>query len=175
MKLKNILGLLLMVAAFSAAASAQLPSLANVGDDMYTSEEDGFEIAVPDGCMKMSSSANGRSYTCELKEGRIVVNVDSGSTEIKTDKDVADFLTGFKTSLSRDPGIKLLGESPAKIGDYRGAAYQLTLDGDKTIMVAVVWGKFAVTILGRANGKVAGSSELITAAVQSFAFNSDDN
>lgn len=175
MKLKNILGLLFTVAAFSMAASAQLPSLANVGNDVYTSADDGFEIAVPNGCMKMTGSGASRSYVCELKEGRIAINISEDNVDIKSDKDVAFFLTGFKGALEKDPTVKIFGESSAKIGEYRGAVYQITLEGDKTLILALAWGKFAVTIIGRANGKVANSAELISTAVQSFAFNSDDN
>lgn len=68
-----------------------------------------------------------------------------------------------------------MGESPSQIGNYRGAAYQITIDGDKTLMVALAWGKFAIVISGRADSKVANSAELIAGAVQSFTFVSADS
>jgi len=175
MKLKNILGLLLVVAAFSMAASAQLPSLANVGDDMYTSEEDGFEIAVPDGCMKESKSATERTYRCELVEGIIIIQVQEGTVKIQTDKDVRDYLAGFRSGFEKNVQTKLLNESPAKIGEYKGASYTASVGDEKALVIALAWQNFSVTILGRANSKVANSAELIAAAVQSFAFNSDEN
>ena len=46
----------------------------------------------------------------------------------------------------------------------------MTIDGDKALMVALVWGKYTVVISGRANAKAANSAELISEAVQSFSF-----
>lgn len=93
--------------AFAASASAQLPSLANVGDDVYTSEADGFEIAVPDGCIKTAASEGGRAYSCDVKEGRIAIMINPDSAPIKTDADLAKFLKGFKEGLLGDPSTKL--------------------------------------------------------------------
>ena len=172
---KYFFSLFVMMMAFSAAASAQLPSLANVGDDVYTSETDGFEIAVPQSCVKTGAGDGGRAYSCDVKEGRIAILVNPDSAPVKTDADLAKFLKGFKEGMLRDSSIKLFEESPAQIGDYRGAVYKITIDGDKTLMVALVWGKFSVVISGRADSKVANSAELIGAAVQSFAFNSPNS
>lgn len=152
------------------AASAQVPSLANVGDDVYTSTEDGFEIAIPDTCVKISDGEAGRSYNCEIKEGLVLVMINEEDSPIKTDAELAGFLQGFKDGLINKPGVKLFGETSSKIGDYRGAAYQITIDGDKTLAVALAWEKFTVVVLGKANSKIAGSAELISKAVQSFTF-----
>ena len=167
---KYIFSLVIMTTAFSAAALAQLPSLANVGDDVYTSEEDGFEIAVPDQCFKVTAATGERTYTCDLKEGRVSVSISEGDPPLKTDADLALFLKGFRDTLAKAPDVKVFGETSAKIGDYRGSAFQITIAGDKTLMIALAWGKFAVVITGRANSKVENSAELISSAVQSFTF-----
>lgn len=173
MKLRNLLGLLFAVVVFSYVASAQAPSLKNVGDDVYTSKADGFEIAVPEGCMQMSTSQSGRDYVCELKEGRIAVMIAQSEPAIKTDADRKNYFIGFKGALQKNAGIQIVNEMPARIGDYSGTSYVFSLDGDTTLMIALAWEKFTVTIIGRANSKVADSAELIGAAVQSFAFISD--
>jgi len=165
-----ITSLAIMTVAFAVAASAQLPSLADVGHDVYTSTADGFEIAVPHGCVKLTNSETERTYTCDVKEGRIVVTVSVEGAPINTDADLAVYLKGFKDTLVAAPGVKFFGETPAKIGSYHGAAYQLTVDGDKTLMIALAWGKFTVTITGRAKGDIEHSAELISSAVQSFEF-----
>lgn len=168
--LKHISFAVLAIVLFSVAASAQAPSLADVGDEVYVSEADGFEIAVPKSCVSVKSTAEGHNYICDVKEGRVSVSVTLGTNVITSDKDVAAFISGFKDALMGDAGVKLLGETSAKVGDYRGAAYQMTIDGDKAMMVALVWGKFTVVISGRANAKAANSAELISEAVQSFSF-----
>lgn len=168
--IKYLISLVFMTLTFTVAATAQLPSLANVGDDVYVSEADGFEIGVPDGCMKSSIVEGTHSYSCDVKEGRIAIIINTDNPNIKTDADLANFLTGFKQGLVKNPDVKLFGETTAQIGDYRGASYQITMEGEKTLMVALVWGKFAVLISGRADSKVANSAELISSAVQSFTF-----
>lgn len=168
--IRYIISLAIMTVACAVAASAQVPSLANNGDHVYMSEEDGFEIAVPDQCVKVTSGDEGREYRCETKEGLIRITVNPDSPVIKTDADVTMFLDGIKAGMSEEPSIKLFGETSAKIGSYRGAAYQLTMGGDKALMIALVWDKFTVIIAGRANSKVANSAELISSAVQSFTF-----
>lgn len=167
---KHVAFLVIAIALFSVAGSAQTASLANMGDEVYESEADGFEIALPKACVVVKSAADGNNYVCDVKEGRVSVSVTLGPNVIRTDKDVAAFLSGFREALAGDSGVKLLGETSAKVGDYRGAAYQLTIDGDKSLMVALVWEKFVVVISGRANSKVANSAELISEAVQSFSF-----
>lgn len=167
---KYLISLVFMTLTFTVAATAQLPSLANVGDDVYTSEADGFEIALPDGCVKASNIEGGRAYSCDVKEGRIAIMINVDDVPIKTDADLANFLTGFKNGLEKNPSVKIFGETKAQIGDYRGASYQITMDGDKTLIVALAWGKFTVVISGRADGKVANSAELISSAVQTFTF-----
>jgi len=166
---------LIAIALFTFAASAQLPSLADVGDDVYHSDADGFEIALPDGCVSPRQTDIGRSYVCEVKEGSVSVSITRGDTPVKSDTDVAAFIQGFRGVLAKDAGVKLVGETSAKIGDYRGAAFQIILDGDKVMMVALVWDKFTVVITGRANGKVANSAELIQNAVTSFEFVSPES
>ncbi len=167
---KQFCFLVTTIALFCVAASAQTASLANVGDEVYHSDTDGFEIAVPKSCMVVKNTADGRNYVCDLKEGSVSVSVTLGTNVVKTDKDVAAFLTGFKDALAGDSGVKLIGETSAKVGDYRGAAYQLTIDGDKALFVALVWEKFTVVISGRAYSGAANSAELISEAVQSFSF-----
>ncbi|MBK7934723.1 MAG: hypothetical protein KA956_07490 [Pyrinomonadaceae bacterium] len=167
---KYIISLIVMTTAFAVAASAQLPSLADLGDDVYASDADGFEIAVPEECVNFSDGEGGRNYTCDVKEGRISVSITNDGPPIKTEADVANFLKGFKDTLVNSPDVKMFGETSAKIGSYRGAAYQITLGGDKTLMIALTWGKFVVVITGRANSKVANSADLIGGAVESFKF-----
>lgn len=174
MKVKNLIGLLFAIAVFSFAAPAQALSLANVGDDIYTSEDDGFEIALPDGCVKVSASENGRNYMCDLKEGRVVVMIQNSDPIIKNDTDLKNYLVGFKRGLQKDASVSIVDEIPSKIGEYSGTTYMMTIDGDKSLMVALAWQKFTVTILGRAYSKVPNSAELISAAVQSFTFVSDN-
>ena len=117
MKLKNILGLLFIVSAFSVAASAQAPSLANVGDDIYTSEDDGFEIALPDGCVKVSASESGRNYFCDVKEGRVAVIIQNADPIIKNETDLKNYLVGFKRGLQKDASVSIVSEIPSKIGE----------------------------------------------------------
>lgn len=155
-------------------ATAQMPSLANVGDDVYTSEDDGFEIALPDGCVKVSASENGRNYMCDLKEGRVVVMIQNADPIIKNETDLKNYLVGFKRGIQKDASVSIVNEIPSKIGEYNGTTYMMTIDGDKSLMVALAWQKFTVTILGRAYSKVPNSAELISAAVQSFTFVSDN-
>ena len=169
-KISYIISFVIMTMAFAVAAAAQLPSLANVGDDVYISEADGFEIAIPEGCVEVVDGEDGREYRCEVKEGNIKVTIDPNNPEIKSDTDLAAFLKGFKESLAGNPDVKFFGETNAKIGNYSGAAYQLTIGGEKTLVIVLAWSKFAVVISGRANSKVANSAELIGGAVQSFTF-----
>jgi hypothetical protein len=168
--IKRIISLVIMTTAFAFVAAAQAPSLADVGHDIYRSEADGFEIAVPHQCVKVTSADGLREYRCDSKEGLIKVMVNPVSHAVKTDADIADFTGGFKKGLLEDPGIKILGETGAQIGSYRGAAYQLMMGNDKTIMIALAWETFEVVIIGRADSRVANSAELIGAGVQSFTF-----
>lgn len=174
MKLKKLLGLLFAIAVFSVAASAQLPSLANVGDDVYASEEDGFELAVPDGCMQMTNAGATRTYRCDVAEGFILIQIEERAIPAKTDKDVQAYLSGLKSGFEKTAKTKLVNESPARIGEYRGASYSTMMGDDKTILIALVWEKISVTILGRSYASVANSEAKIVKAVSSFAFNSDN-
>ncbi|HMT09539.1 MAG TPA: hypothetical protein PKA82_16175 [Pyrinomonadaceae bacterium] len=173
MKLKNLLGILFAVAIFSVAASAQLPSLANVGDDLFTSEEDGFEIAVPDGCMAMTQATTVRTYRCDLVEGLILITVEERAKAITSDEGIRAYTQGVKEGFENSAKTKL-SESPAKIGEYKGYSFTGKMGEDKVILISLLWEKMVVTILGRANATVPNSDAKILKAVSSFAFNSDD-
>lgn len=153
-----------------AGASAQSVSLADIGNDVYKSEADGFEIAVPHNCFKVTPTEHGRSYVCDVKEGRVVVDADAGDPPVNTDADLAAYLEGFRDALNGADGVKVLSETPVHLGDYRGATYQLTAKGDKIYMTAICWTKFAITITGQAASSVPNAAKLISDAVQSFTF-----
>ena len=112
----------------------------------------------------------GRSYSCDLEKALGLVMINKEDLPIKTDAELAGFLITFKEGLTNKPDVKFFGETKSQIGDYRGAAHQISIDRHKTLAVALEWEKFTVVVLGKADNKVAGSAELISTAVQSFTF-----
>lgn len=157
----------------AAAATAQTHSLRDVHPgDKYSSTDDGFDIALPAEWVKEDQIPTGRRYTWDLKEGTISITIrEFAEAEIlKTDADRTAFIGGYKGALQKDPGVKFLSESPVKIGEYRGEAYNITVDGEKTLFIVLAWNKFSVVLRGSPNGKIAGSDELIFDALKTFEF-----
>ena len=61
----------------------------------------------------------GRSCSCDLEEGLALVMTNKEDLPIKTDAELAGFLTGFKEGLINKPGVKFFSETKSQIGDYR--------------------------------------------------------
>jgi len=167
--IKSLIVLLIVTLAGAVGASAQAVSLADIGHYVYTSESDGFEIALPRECVKMSANEYGRDYSCNIKEGLVSVSVEVKDPAVRTDADVANFLTGFRGTLQHAKNVKVLRETPVHLGKYRGAAFELTIDGDKAYMTTLCWNKTTINIAGRALSAVPNSGKLIGDAVKSFA------
>ena len=166
--IRTLVVLLIATLAGVAGASAQVVSLGDLGHDVYKSVADGFEIAVPHNCFKVTSIAHGRSYVCDVKEGRVAIQDEAGDLSVNTDADLAAYLSGFKGVLETAEGVKILGETPVHVGDFRGVAYQLTVNGDKVFMTTLCWTTFVITITGKADSSVPNAAKLISNAVQSF-------
>ncbi len=155
------------------AASAQDESLKDLtDDDVFHSKEDGFEIALPAELVQKGKVDNGRTYDWDFKEGSIsvVIRHNLSAPASKTDADIAKFLKGVKQTMTEGMKATLLSETPARIGEYRGAAYLMTIDGHKTLLIALAWEKFTVAITGAVANKLPASEKLVFEAVQSFEF-----
>ena len=172
---KYLFGLLFTVAFLSAAAAAQGHSLRAVHpDDQYVSEQDGFEIGLPADLVKEEDLSNGRSYSWDFNEGLISVLVRTfpDGSVIKSDADIGGFLKGYKGALIRDAGVKFISETPARLGDYSGASYLITVEGNKTQLVVLAWNKFNIVLRGVSNGKIEGSDQLVFNALKTFELHS---
>ena len=144
-------------------------SLADIGHDVFKSDADGFEIALPHACVKVTPTENGRAYVCDVKEGRVVVIVEHVTTAIDTDDEMAMYLAGFGKTLDTQKNVKVLKQTPVHLGDYRGAAFQLTVDGNNASVTTLCWGKSVMTMSGEVNSADPNAGKLIDTAVQSFA------
>jgi hypothetical protein len=170
---RNIPTLVVVLSAILAGAvgaSAQAVSLVDIGHDAYKSDADGFQIAVPHDCVKVTPTANGRIYTCDVKEGRVVIHPEATDPVVSTDAELAAYLEGFRGTLHDAEGVQVLSETPLHIGDYRGAAFQLTVNGGSVYMTTLCHGRTTITITGRASPSVPDAAKLIGTAVQSFTF-----
>jgi hypothetical protein len=168
---KFLVAFLFTIFVFAASAAAQGHSLHDLHPGDKFVSEDGFEIALPAAWVKTDQLQHGHRYSWIVTEGSIVVTIreSSDADAIKSDADVAAFLKGYKESLVKDPGVVFFAEVPVKIGEYRGAAYNVTVDGEKTQFIVLVWGKFSIVLFATAHSKVAGSAELISDALKTFA------
>ena len=167
--IRTLVFLLIATLAGAVAASGQAVSLADIGHDVFKSDADGFEIAVPHDCFKVTPTETGRAYVCDLKEGRVVVIVDVVVTPINTDEELAMYLAGFGKTLGTQKNVKVLRQTPTHLGDYRGAAFQLTVDGNNAVVNTLCWGKSVITMSGEVNSTDPNAGKLIDTAVQSFA------
>ncbi len=163
----------LLVCLSSVAAFSQARSIKSVAEDaVYHSEDDGFEISLPANMVRKQSKneagKTGNAYLWEFSDAAIVVVVEKRSTGVKTDADVAASVAGYKSAFLK--GDKILSESPAKIGDYRGTAFVTEDDEGKNLILYLVWDKFAVIIVGSTPSKSAEIQKLVLEAVQSFEF-----
>jgi hypothetical protein len=129
--IRILITLLLAALAGAAGASAQAVSLADIGHDVYKSEADGFQMAVPHDCFKLIPAENGRTYICNVKEGRVVVQAGESDPPVNTDVELAAYLQGFRGTLNSAANVKVLNETPFHLGSYKGAAFQLTVADDK--------------------------------------------
>lgn len=172
--MKFVVALLLAVGLLSIAASAQVKSLRNVTDkDVFASEDDGFEISLPEKWAKIEEVPTGTRYSWDVKEGMIAVTIREAAAP-RSAAQIDEFLAGYRSSLAGAEGAKLVAEAPAKIGDYRGKVFNLLLDGEKNQFIVLLWGKFSVVLHGAANSKVPESDRLISEALQSFEFVSEN-
>ncbi|CAN5331404.1 hypothetical protein BH10ACI3_BH10ACI3_16060 [soil metagenome] len=172
--LKSLLALMFTVVLFAGAVVAQQHSLNDVHpDDKFISSEDGFEIALPAGWVKQERLATGRRYTWQVTEGAVSVTIRqfAAANIIKSDDDIVAFLHGYSEALKSDPGVHFISTTRVKIGEYKGEAYEISVDGQPSLFVVLAWGKFNLVLNGTANAKIAGSDKLIFAAVHTFEFN----
>ena len=169
---KYLFGLLFTVIILNAAAAAQSsPSLHDVHpDDQFVSDLDGFEMGLPDDLVKQENLNNGRSYSWDFNEGLIsvIVRTFPDGSAIKSEADIGAFLKGYKGALIRDAGVKFISETPARLGDYSGASYLVTVDGNKTQLVVLAWNKFNIVLRGVSNSKIEGSDQLVFNALKTF-------
>ncbi|MFL6374158.1 MAG: hypothetical protein ACJ73D_05780 [Pyrinomonadaceae bacterium] len=168
--IRTLIVILIATLAGAVGASAQAGSLANIGHDIYRSEADGFEIAVPHDCFKVTAADNGRVYVCDVKEGRITVHPQTSDPAVNTDAEVAAYLEGFRGTLKDAANVKVLSETPLHIGDYRGAEFQLTFSGGTVYMTTLCHGRTTITVTGQASQSVPNAAKLIGTAVESFTF-----
>jgi hypothetical protein len=169
----NIRTLIVLLAATLAGAigaSGQAVSLADIGRDVYKSEADGFQIAVPHDCFKVVPTENGRTYVCNVREGRVVVEAGASDPPVNTSVELAAYLEGFRGTLNSAANVKVLSETPFHLGSYKGAAFQLTVADDKAFMTTMCSDRSTFTITAQALSAVPNSAKLMAAAVQSFAF-----
>jgi len=71
-------------------------------------------------------------------------------------------------TLSKFYGVKFISETPARLGDYSGASYLVTVDGNKTQLVVLAWNKFNIVLRGVSNSKIEGSDQLVFNALKTF-------
>lgn len=165
------------VVLLAASAAAQNHSIHDVGSgDKFVSTDDGFEIALPADWVNETQLQTGRRYLWKFNEGSISVSIREfvESEELKTDADRTAFIEGYKGALQKDPGVKIISETPVKIGEYRGEAYNITLDGQKSLFIVLAWKKFNVVLNANSNGKFADSDGPLFDALKTFEFVHDD-
>jgi hypothetical protein len=157
----------------AASAAAQNHSIHDVhAGDKFTSADDGFEIALPADWVKETQLQNGRRYLWAFTEGSISITIREfvESEVLKTDADRTAFIEGYKGALQKDPGVKFISESPVKIGEYKGEAFNITVDGERSLFIVLAWDRFSVVLNCNSNGKVAGSDGPLFDALKTFAF-----
>ena len=166
----TLIGLLMAPLVVAVGVSGQAVSLADIGHDVYKSEADGFEVALPHECVNVTPTAGGRIYTCDVKEGRVVIHPEAADPAVNTDAELAAYLEGFRGTLNTADGVKILSETPLHLGDYHGAAFQVTVNGGNVFMTTLCHGRTTITVTGQASPTVPNATKLVGAAVQSFAF-----
>ena len=162
--------LFLTVFGCSHLVSAQLPSLAGVGNSTFTSDADGFQISSPDKCFKLSTNdLGGHSYICDVKEGRISVIVNPGDPKVKTEADITKMIETAEPSAFQTEGVTYLGKAPLEFGIYRGLGIKLNSGGDiimAVTLMAVNKPQFNLAI--RATKGVKDSEKLLYDVIDSF-------
>jgi len=111
---------------------------------------------------------DGRGYMWEFSDAVIAVGVEIRPKVVKTEADVAAAMASYKANALKTD--KILSESPAKIGEYRGTAFVVEKDSEKSLILVLVYDKFAVTIVGTSVSKSPDIQKLVLEAVQSFEF-----
>ena len=163
----------LFVCLLSVAAFSQAKSIKTVAEDaVFHSDEDGFNISLPADMVqkqaKKEAGRDGHGYLWDFSDAAVVVAVEKRAKLVKTDADVAEMIATFKAGPLK--GDKILSETPAKIGEYHGAAFVTEKDGEKVICIVLGWDKFNVTIIGSTPSKSPDIQKLVLEAVQSFEF-----
>lgn len=163
----------LFICLTSIAAFSQAKSIKTVPDDaLFHSEDDGFEISLPANMVRKQSlnqpGKEGRGYMWEFSDAIIVVGVDTNLKPVKNDTDVAAGVAAYKASSLK--GDKILSESPASIGDYRGTSFVVDQEGNKNLIIALFWDKFRVILVGTNLTKNPEIQKLVLEAIQSFEF-----
>jgi len=171
--LKQITIVTFVVFLSSIAASAQARSIKSVAEDaVFHSEEDGFEISLPANMVQKQTlkepGKNGRGYMWEFSDAIVAVGVETRPKAVKTDADIAAVITAYKADALK--GDKILSESNASIGEYRGRSFVVEKDGNKDLIIVLAWEKFVVTLVGANLSKSPETQKLVLEAVQSFSF-----
>lgn len=163
----------LFVCLSSVAAFSQARSIKSVPEDAeYHSAEDGFNIALPaDAVQKKTIKEGGstvRAYLWEFSDAAIAVGVEILAKPAKTDADVAAMIAAYKADKLK--GDKILSESPASIGEYHGTTFVTEKNGNKNLIIFLVYDKFNVTLIGASESKAPDVQKAIAEAIQSFEF-----
>ena len=147
MKTFTHIGIVSFLVCFSSlSAFSQAPSIKSVPDDaLFHSVDDGFNISLPaDMVQKASLKVSGndrRVFVWEFSDALIAVGVETRAKAAETDADVAAVIADYKARIPKTQ--KILSESPASIGEYRGKSLVAEKDGTKTLHVILAWDKYA--------------------------------
>lgn len=169
----NIAIVALVVCFSSLAAFSQARSIKSAPEDaVYHSKDDGFNISLPADMVQKKSMTevgkSGRGYLWEFSDAAVAVGVEIRDKAVKTEADVAAAMASYKATLPK--GDKILSESPAAIGEYQGKSFVIESEGNKNLVIFLVYEKFAVTIVGISSGKAPDVQKLVLEAIQSFEF-----
>ena len=160
----------LFVCLSAVAALSQARSIKSL--EHFHSAEDGFNIALPaDMVQKSSKKVAGndrRMFVWEFSDALVAVGVETRAKAATTDEDVAAIVAEYKAGIPKDQ--KILSESPASIGEYRGKTIVTEKDGAKAMHIIVAWKNFSVLLLGGNSTPSLDTQKLVLEAVQSFEF-----
>lgn len=163
----------LFVCLSSVIAFSQARSIKSVPEDaVYHSKDDGFNISLPADMVQKKSMADagksGRGYLWEFSDAAVAVGVEIRDKAAKTDADVDAAIASYKATIPK--GDKLLSETPAAIGEYRGKSFVVESDAMKILIIFLVYDKFNLTLVGSTESKSPDVQRAIAEAIQSFEF-----
>ncbi len=157
---------------FTFATSAQQRSINDVAANAsYHSADDGFTIGLPAADLAKTAGKTGNVYAWNFADGFVAVNIEHADKPFKTDEDIEKFVDSVKAGdLSEAQHVKILSESPAKIGEYHGKAFVVEHEGNRGLYVVLAWNTFTIKIVGGALSDSPDVQKRIAEAVQSFEF-----